>query len=134
MSEGVLRQSIEESVLDQTMDRYNVNFPKEFIRQVIFTQPEFVNPLTGQFSKEAYNRYLSVAGLSESGYVEIIKRIMARKLLIDDLVKSFNIPTILSKAIHKMDNQRRSFKYVLVSPEDVKIESFEVAPRAFYGI
>lgn len=122
IAEGVLRQIIEESVLDQTMDRYNVNFPKEFIRQVIFTQPEFVNPLTGQFSKEAYNRYLSVAGLSESGYVEIIKRIMARKLLIDDLVKSFNIPTILSKAIHKMDNQRRSFKYVLVSPEDVKIE------------
>ena len=122
IAEGVLRQIIEESVLDQTMDRYNVNFPKEFIRQVIFTQPEFVNPLTGQFSKEAYNRYLSVAGLSESGYIEIIKRVMARKLLIDDLVKSFNIPTILSKAIHKMDNQRRSFKYVLVSPEDVKIE------------
>lgn len=122
ITEGVLRQIIEESVLDQTMNRYNVNFPKEFIRQVIFTQPEFTNPLTGQFSREAYNRYLSISGLSESGYVEIIKRVMARKMLIDDLVKSFNIPSILTKAVHKMDNQRKSFKYVLVSPEDVKIE------------
>ena len=122
IAEGVLRQIIEESVLDQTMKRYNVNFPKEFIRQVIFTQPEFMNPMTGQFSKEAYNRYLSVAGLTEGGYIEIIKRVMARKMLIDDLVKSFNIPSVLTKAIHRMDNQRRSFKYVLVSPEDVKIE------------
>lgn len=122
ITEGVLRQIIEESVLDQTMNRFNVNFPKEFIRQVIFSQPEFINPLTGQFSKEAYNRYLSISGLSEAGYLEIIKRVMARKLLIDDLVKSFNIPNVLTNAIHKMDNQRRSFKYVLVSPEDVKIE------------
>ncbi len=122
IAEGVLRQIIEESVIDQTMAKYNINFPKEFIRQVIFSQPEFINPITGQFNREAYNRYLSISGLSEGGYIEIIKRIMTRKLLIDDLVKSFNVPNVLSNAIHKMDNQRRSFKYVLVSPEDVNIE------------
>lgn len=122
ISEGVLRQIIDEGVIDQTMLANDIYFPKDFIRQVIFNQPEFRNPLNGSFNKEVYNRYLATAGLSEDAYVNIVKRFMARRLLVDDLVRNLGVPSVLSNAIHKMDNQRKSFKYVTVSPDDVKIE------------
>ena len=103
ITEGVLRQIIEESVLDQTMNRFNVNFPKEFIRQVIFSQPEFINPLTGQFSKEAYNRYFSISGLSDkfTSYIEdSSKPVISFKLLFDKsilhMLSILNISFILS--------------------------------------
>lgn len=121
ITEGVLRQIIDESVIDQTMAVNDIYFPKDFIRQVIFNQPEFINPLNGRFNKEAYTRYLANAGLSEDAYVAVVKRFMARRLLVDDLVRNLGVPSVLSKAIHKMDNQRKSFKYVIVTPDDVKI-------------
>lgn len=122
ITEGVLKQIIDESVLDQTMLSYNIYFPKAFIQQVIFSQPEFANPLNGQFNPDIFKRYLSTAGLSEAEYVNMIKRLMAQKMLVTDLVQPFAVPSVLSNAIHKMDNQRKSFRYVLVSPQDVKIE------------
>lgn len=122
ISESVLRQIIDEGVIDQTMLANNIYFPKDFIRQIIFNQAEFKNPLNGRFNKDIYNRYLANAGLSEDAYVAIVKRFMARRLLVDDLVRNLGVPAVLSNAIHKMDNQRKSFKYVTVTPDDVKIE------------
>ncbi len=122
LTEGVLKQIIDEGVLDRTMLAYNIYFPKAFIQQIIFTQPEFANPLNGQFNPDIFKRYLSTSGMSEAEYVAMVKRILAQKMLISDLIQPFAVPAVLSKAIHKMDNQRKSFKYVLISPNDVKIE------------
>lgn len=122
ITEGVLRQIVDESVLDQTMAENDIYFPKAYVQQIIFSQPEFINPANGQFNPEIFKRYLSSAGLSEDEYVAMVKRLMARKMLVTDLVEGFDVPEALSRAIHKMDNQRKSFKYVTVSPADVRIE------------
>ena len=122
ITEGVLRQIVDESVLDQTMAENDIYFPKAYVQQIIFSQPEFINPANGQFNPEIFKRYLSSAGLSEDEYVAMVKRLMARKMLVTDLVEGFGVPEALSRAIHKMDNQRKSFKYVTVSPADVRIE------------
>lgn len=122
LADGILRQIVNESVLDQTMGKYNIYFPKAFVQQVIFSRPEFTNPANGQFHPELFKRYLSSVGMSENEYVASIKRMMAQKILVDDMVENFGIPKVLSEAIHKMDNQRKTFKYVTISPDDIKIE------------
>lgn len=122
LAESVLKQIVDDSVIDQTMLKNDIYFPKGFVQQVLFGMPEFQNPQNGQFNPELFNRYLSTSGMSEEEYVSMIKRLMARKLLITDLIAPFNVPNILSEAIHRMDNQRKTFKYVLVSPSDVVIE------------
>lgn len=120
--EGVLKQIINENVLDLTMDKYGIHFPKAFVQQAIFSQREFINPANGQFNVEMFKRYLSAAGVSEAEYVAMIKRMMGQRLLVSDLIKNFGVPSVLSKAVHKMDNQRKSFKYAVVSPQDIKVE------------
>lgn len=122
LAESVLNQIVNESVMDQTMVKYGIYFPKAFVQQVIFSRPEFINPTTGQFHPELFKRYLTSAGMSEAEYIASIKRLMAQKILVSDMVQGFGIPRVLSNAIHKMDNQRRTFKYVMVSPNDIKIE------------
>lgn len=122
LAQGVIKQLIDENVLDQTMDKYNVHFPKAFVQQVIFNQPEFQNPANKQFHPELFKRYLSAAGMSEEEYVATVVRAMGRKMLVNDLVQTFGIPKVLTEAVHKMDNQRKTFKYTVVSPKDVKIE------------
>ena len=122
LTDGVLKQIIGDSVLDQAMLKYGIYFPKAFVQQVIFSQPEFQNPVNGQFHPDLFKRYLSAVGLTEQEYIDTIRRSMARKLIVGDLVQNFAIPNVLTQATHKMDNQRKSFKYVLVSPEDMKIE------------
>ena len=122
ITDRVLKQIIDENVLDLSMEKFGVYFPKAFVQQVIFSQPEFTNPVNGQFHPEIFRRYLSSIGMSEQEYVDMVKRSMARKMLVTDLVKTFAVPQVLEGAIHKMDNQRRTFKYTQVSPLDVKIE------------
>lgn len=122
LAEGVLRQIVNENVLDQTMVKYGIYFPKAFVQQVIFSRPEFANPANGQFHPELFKRYLSSVGMTENEYVASIKRLMGQKLLVADMIQEFGVPQVLSNAIHKMDNQRRTFKYVTVSPDDIKIE------------
>lgn len=120
--ENVTKQIVDENVLDLAMTTYNIHFPKALVQQVILHQPEFQNPLNGQFHPELFKRYLSAIGMSEAEYVATVERAMGRKLLVTDLVQTFAIPSVLSKAIHKMDNQRKSFKYTVVSPKDMKVE------------
>lgn len=122
LAEGILKQIVDDSVLDRTLTDNDIYFPKAFIQQIIFSQPEFKNPAKGQFNPELFRRYLSSANLSEDEYVATVKRLMARKMLVTDLTFPFAVPDVLSKAIHQMDNRRKSFRYILVSPEDVKIE------------
>ena len=122
IAESILKQIIDESIIDETMAKYNIHFPKAFVQQVLFSRPEFINPLNGQFNPDVFKRYLSSAGLSEAEYVAMIERAMARKLLITDLVSTFNVPEVLRNAIHKMDNQRKRFKYTIVTPQEIKIE------------
>lgn len=122
IAENVIQQIVNESVLDQTMEKYGIHFPKAFVQQVIFSRPEFQNPANGQFHPDLFKRYLSSLGMTEAEYVNSIKRIMAQKLLVTDLVQNFGIPAVLNNAIHKMDNRRKSFKYLTISPLDIKIE------------
>lgn len=122
LADGVLRQIVNENVLDQTMAKYGIYFPKAFVQQVIFSRPEFINPANGQFHPELFKRYLSSVGMSENEYIASVKRMMAQKILVADMVEDFGVPQVLSEAIHKMDNQRKTFKYVTIAPEDIKIE------------
>lgn len=120
--ENVTKQLVDENVLDQAMIAYDIHFPKALVQQVILHQPEFQNPLNGQFHPDLFKRYLSSLGMSEAEYVAAIERAMARKMMVTDLVETFAVPSVLSAAIHKMDNQRKSFKYTIVSPQDMKVE------------
>lgn len=122
LTEDVLKQLINDSVLEQAMLKYDIHFPKAFVQHVIFSQPEFINPLNGQFHPELFKRYLTAANMNEQEYIAEIERSLARKMMVGDLVQHFAIPKVLLQATHKMDNQRKSFKYVIVSPKNIKVD------------
>ncbi len=122
ITENTLKQIVNEGILDKTIENLGIHFPKALVQNVLFSQPEFIDPRTNHFNVDLFNRYLSVTGMSQNEYVANIKRMIARKLLINDLLTPLNAPKVLTNAINKMDNQRKIFKYIQVSPENIKID------------
>ena len=122
ITENTLKQIVNDGILDKTIENLGIHFPKALVQNVLFSQPEFIDPRTNRFNVDLFNRYLSVTGMSQNEYVANIKRMIARKLLINDLLVPLNAPKVLANAIHKMDNQRKIFKYIQVLPENIKID------------
>ena len=122
IAENILKQIVDDGILDKTIDNYNIYFPKFLVQNVLFSQPEFVDPKTGYFSVDLFKRFLSITGMSENEYVAEIKRNIAKQLLINDLLTPIQAPKVLVDAIHKMDNQRKIFNYIQLSPKDVNID------------
>ena len=80
ITENTLKQIVNEGILDKTIENLGIHFPKVLVQNVLFSQPEFIDPRTNHFNADLFNRYLSVTGMSQNEYVANIKRMIARKL------------------------------------------------------
>ena len=115
------QKMLTDSVLDRTADKYNIMFNPEFINNVIFSDPSFKDA-SGNFSREVFSEILSKSGLSQNEYVKSVNRNMVRRLLVDGQVLNINVPEVLLKAQAKVDNKRRTFKYVNIKASDMNID------------
>lgn len=116
-----IRNTVRNAVLDRTAQKYNIMFRQPLLNSLILNQPVF-RDASGNFNAEAYRRYLSETGLTEGELLANLRRDMVRRLVVDLPVVGFNVPEPLIEALAKVDNKRRSFKYIEISPENVKVD------------
>ena len=57
---------------------------------------------------------------SEAEYVKAVSRNLARRLIIDAQVLNINTPKVLLDAETKVNNKRRTFKYINIKPSEMK--------------
>ncbi len=112
---------VADSVIDRTANKYNIVFSPQFIHSMIVNDATFKDA-NGNFSKDMFVDLLSKSGLTEAEYVKSVKRNLVRRLLIDGQVLNVNVPQVLSDAETKVDNKRRTFKYVNIKPDDMNID------------
>lgn len=117
---ALVKSKVDEAIMQNLMNKYNVDFTDSLIRSIILQNPNFLNA-NGQFDHEAYKWYLNRSNQSELDYVKQIKLDVAKKVMIDSQVAYANIPQVLQKQMEKVLGQRRTFKYIKVSPSDVQI-------------
>ena len=115
------QKMLTDSVLDRTANKYNVMFSPQFIHSLIVNDSSFKDA-SGNFSREISRELLSKSGLSESEYVKSVNRNMVRRLMIDGQVLNVNVPKVLLDAQSKVDNKRRTFKYVNIKPSEMNID------------
>ena len=118
---GLSQKLLNDSILDRTADKYNVVFNPLFIQSLIVNDVTFKDS-AGNFSKEMFRELLAKSGLSEAEYVKAVKRNLVNRFLIQGQVLNINVPQVLLDAESKVDNKRRTFKYVNIKPSEMVVD------------
>lgn len=118
---GLAQKLVTDSVVDRTAEKYGILFSPIFIHNIIVNDPTFKDE-TGNFNRDIFRELLSKSGLSEAEYIKSISRDLVRRLLVDTQVLNVNVPKVLLDATTKVDNKRRTFKYVNINTSDMVID------------
>lgn len=115
------QQLVQDAVLDRTEAKYHVSFRPALIQSVIFNDPAFKDA-SGNFNRDVFRQVLSRGGTTEEELVADIERDLTRRLLINMPVEGINVPEVLRRAEELADNKRRTFRYVIIRPEEVAVD------------
>ncbi len=115
------QQLVQDAVLDRTEAKYHVSFRPALIQSVIFNDPAFKDA-SGNFNRDVFRQVLSRGGTTEEELVADIERDLTRRLLINMPVEGINVPEVLRRAEELADNKRRTFRYVIIRPEEVTVD------------
>jgi len=118
---ALTQRMVREAILDRTAQKYHVSFRPELISRVIANEPAFQD-ISGNFNPDLFRRILSESNISEQEYTNSVRRGLAEQILVGWPVKNIRVPNTLLDAELKVDNKRRTFKYVIIRPEDMKVD------------
>jgi peptidyl-prolyl cis-trans isomerase D len=116
---GLADMLLENALIDNTMQKYKIDFTESLVRNIILATPQF--QINGQFNRDIYNQYLRSSGLTEKELLTEIKRGLARKILLDTQTAYVNVPQVLQRQMEKISGQRRTFKYIKLVAAETKI-------------
>ena len=118
---GLSQKLLADTVMDRTANKHNVVFSPNFIHNLIVNDASFRDE-NGKFDRDIFREVLSRSSLSEAEYVKAVSRNLARRLIIDAQVLNINTPKVLLDAETKVNNKRRTFKYINIKPSEMKID------------
>lgn len=112
IANAVLKAEVDDMILQNTMQKYHIDFTENLVRQIIFVTPQFM--VNNQFNREMFNTYLRQTGQTEKEYVQKVKLNVARRVILDSQVSFANVPEIAQQMMAKVLGQRRTFKYIKI--------------------
>ncbi|MBR6409756.1 MAG: SurA N-terminal domain-containing protein [Alphaproteobacteria bacterium] len=118
---AVAQKMLKDAIIDRTAKKHHVSFRPELIGRIVMSEPSFQD-LSGQFNRDVFRRVLSENHITESEYTRSVERGLAEQILISWPTKNINVPQALLDAELKIDNRRRTFRYVLINPQEMKVE------------
>ncbi|MEE8334179.1 MAG: peptidyl-prolyl cis-trans isomerase [Alphaproteobacteria bacterium] len=127
-------QAVRMGLLDQTLDRLvdsrlltleakrlGLGSGEALVRQTILDNPEFRGP-GGGFDPLRFRESLSQQGVSEAGYVEILRGDIMRTQIASALTAGTRVPKTLADTLYRYRNERRQAAVVLLpagKPDDI---------------
>lgn len=114
----VLRRMTTDTAIDEDARSFGLDASDAIVAETIREAPHFQNAY-GDFDKELYERSLGYRGLRVSEYERTVRRELARDGLLQAIGAGTSAPRSLTEALHNYRNEKRSFEYIALSPEDV---------------
>lgn len=119
--QALTKQTVKNAVLDRTADKYHILFSNRVLQGALLSNPAFYDA-AGNFNRDAFRQALSRADMTEADYLNEIKRTLTGRMLVEYPALGFNVPKVLLLAAAKADNKRRTFKYVMIKPDELSID------------
>lgn len=93
--------------------RLGIGIGDDLMRRFIFANPAFHDE-TGAFSADIFAGRIAAQGLSEAGFVAMLRDDLSRRLLIDTIARATAPSATLVNRLHAYRNEQRVVDYVLV--------------------
>ena len=131
--EAVLQNMIERTLLGLGASDLGVAISDDLIARDIRDRPEFRNQL-GTFDSNRFYQVLRSNGLSESGYVALLRGEIARIQYVDSIRAGGRAPGALIKAVYRYRQEKRRADVVKVADASMTVtgEPGEAALAAFH--
>ncbi len=117
---ALVQKQLVDAVMQTTAEEYNVVIGDELIRNIIYSQSEFMDS-QGAFSPSKFKMFLSLSGMSEAQYIQALRLDIERLMLVNNPVARMNVPSFLTDLLGKIENQQRVFSYIKIVPENLKL-------------
>ncbi|MGP1395802.1 MAG: SurA N-terminal domain-containing protein [Inquilinaceae bacterium] len=141
---GLLEQALQGLVTNRLLDAAATDIglavPDDLVALRIRQQPAFQNAL-GEFDPALFRRTLAVSGLTEPGYVALVRSDVVREMVLDAVGAGAVSPDVLAKSLYRQRRERRvvdvlafdrdSVDGIEAPTEEALVEFYESRPDAF---
>lgn len=129
----VLGEMMAEATLQERARQLGLAAPDSAVADSIMQDPTFQGA-NGAFDPNRFNQILRANGLNEPMYVAMQRDLMLRQQIVDGAVGGVRSPDVLTEAVFRHQNERRSASYVLLPGSDGAdiAAPDETALKAFY--
>lgn len=111
----VMEQMINDRVLSETADDWNLRISDEFVRQYIQSIPYFQS--NGHFNVQAYNTAVRNQGMSQRGFEDSVRQDMVMQQLRSGIAGSAIASDFELNESIRLRDQERELSYLLISGE-----------------
>ena len=119
--QNLVQKELASAILKKTAQDNNVKISMGLIQQIIRSMPDF-RDAQGNFNANMMKQALSAAGWSEGMYIDTLKNDVIAQHLAQNPVLMVNVPQFMAEYINKLNNQKKVFKYIIINPNDMKID------------
>jgi peptidyl-prolyl cis-trans isomerase D len=109
----LLQQDIARVALDNVTSRLEITISDDMVLTQIRAVPEFAG-ISGTFDRNVFQQKVGQIGYSEQGFIELMRRDIARGQLMLAVAAGFQIPTGYAKALFAYATELRAAEYVTV--------------------
>lgn len=119
--QNIVQKELSNAILKKTAEDNNVKISFGLIQQIIRSMPDF-RDAEGNFNAPLMKQALSAAGWSEEMYINTLKGDIIKQHLVQNPALMVNVPEFMAEYINKINNQKKVFEYIVINPEDMKID------------
>ena len=120
MIQNLAARELANAIIERTVQKNNIAVSDDLILSWTMSRPEF--QINGRFDSRILNAYLKHTKLSESEYVQNVRRGIERQILISPMVEGFSLPKVMIDLYEKLAGQKIVVSYITVDADKVKTD------------
>ncbi|MDE0800698.1 MAG: SurA N-terminal domain-containing protein [Rhodospirillaceae bacterium] len=118
--DNIVAQLSERATLDMAARTMGLTIPDEALRRTVLEQDAFKDE-TGNFNRTLLNQVLSSNGVTEQGYIDLLRSDVSRQIMLQPIAANARAPKAMIDAIFTYRAEQRSAELLYVADESVQL-------------
>ena len=118
--DNIVAQLSERATLDMAARTMGLTIPDEALRRTVLEQDAFKDE-TGNFNRTLLNQVLSSNGVTEQGYIDLLRSDVSRQMMLQPIAANARAPKTMIDAIFTYRAEQRSAELLYVADESVQL-------------